>query len=81
MTLSGTEQEWKLAQSSMENASSGLSSASNELSVASVKAKSASGLSSSLYDLFFIFYLIMFSNIDIGSYLCLTITHKRKLIY
>ncbi|XP_060168321.1 uncharacterized protein LOC132599114 isoform X2 [Lycium barbarum] len=38
-----TEQEWKLAQSKMETASSGLFSASNELCVASVKAKSASG--------------------------------------
>lgn len=39
----GTEQEWKLAQSTMETASSGLSSATNELSIASLKAKSASG--------------------------------------
>ncbi|KAK9901955.1 hypothetical protein M0R45_001825 [Rubus argutus] len=38
-----TEQEWKLAQSTMETASSGLSSATNELSIASLKAKSASG--------------------------------------
>ncbi|CAN4112297.1 unnamed protein product [Withania somnifera] len=38
-----TEQEWKLAQSNMESASSGLFSATNELCVASVKAKSASG--------------------------------------
>ncbi|KAJ8530130.1 hypothetical protein K7X08_036965 [Anisodus acutangulus] len=38
-----TEQEWKLAQSNMEAASSGLYSATNELCVASVKAKSASG--------------------------------------
>ncbi|KAM3220199.1 hypothetical protein P3S67_019940 [Capsicum chacoense] len=38
-----TEQEWKLAQSNMEAASSGLFSATNELCVASVKAKSASG--------------------------------------
>lgn len=40
---SGTEQEWKLAQSNMEAASSGLFSATNELCVASAKAKSASG--------------------------------------
>lgn len=39
----GIEQEWRLAQSNMEAASSGLYSASNELSVASVKVKSASG--------------------------------------
>ncbi|KAL3350657.1 hypothetical protein AABB24_023203 [Solanum stoloniferum] len=38
-----TEQEWKLAQTNMEAASSGLFSATNELCVASVKAKSASG--------------------------------------
>ncbi|XP_050364402.1 uncharacterized protein LOC126783062 [Argentina anserina] len=38
-----TEQEWKLAQSTMETASSGLSSTTNELSLASLKAKSASG--------------------------------------
>ncbi|XP_075074220.1 uncharacterized protein LOC107823315 [Nicotiana tabacum] len=38
-----TEQEWKLAQSNMEAASSGLFSATNELCVASAKAKSASG--------------------------------------
>ncbi|EEF43338.1 conserved hypothetical protein [Ricinus communis] len=38
-----TEQEWKLAQSSMEAASSGLYSATNELCAASLKAKSASG--------------------------------------
>ncbi|KAK4437819.1 Serine/threonine-protein kinase SMG1 [Sesamum alatum] len=37
------EKEWKLAQSNMEAASSGLVSATNELSIASVKAKSASG--------------------------------------
>lgn len=39
----GAEQEWKLAQSSMEAASSGLYSATNELCIASLKAKSASG--------------------------------------
>ncbi|PRQ23388.1 putative non-specific serine/threonine protein kinase [Rosa chinensis] len=38
-----TEQEWKLAQSTMETASSGLSSATNELNIGSLKAKSASG--------------------------------------
>ncbi|KAK6240492.1 hypothetical protein SCA6_005881 [Theobroma cacao] len=38
-----TEQEWKLAQSNMEVASSGLYSATNELCIASLKAKSASG--------------------------------------
>ncbi|KAK6159421.1 hypothetical protein DH2020_006735 [Rehmannia glutinosa] len=37
------EKEWKLAQSNMEAASSGLVSATNELSVASVRAKTASG--------------------------------------
>ncbi|KAI6701259.1 hypothetical protein NL676_015583 [Syzygium grande] len=36
------EQEWKLAQSSMEAASNGLFSATNELCIASLKAKSAS---------------------------------------
>ena len=41
--LSGTEQEWKFAQSNMEAASSGLVSASNELCIASVKVKAASG--------------------------------------
>lgn len=40
---SGIEQEWKLAQSSMEAASNGLFSATNELCIASLKAKSASG--------------------------------------
>lgn len=38
-----TEKEWKLAQSNMEVASSGLFSAANELSVFSMKAKAASG--------------------------------------
>ncbi|KAF5448742.1 hypothetical protein F2P56_029247 [Juglans regia] len=38
-----TEQEWKLAQSTMEAASNGLYSATNELCIASLKAKSASG--------------------------------------
>ncbi|KAM2903393.1 hypothetical protein COP2_003214 [Malus domestica] len=38
-----TEQEWKLAQSTVETASSGLSSATKELSIATLKAKSASG--------------------------------------
>ncbi|XP_037497644.1 uncharacterized protein LOC105631693 isoform X3 [Jatropha curcas] len=38
-----TEQEWKIAQSSMEAASNGLYSATNELCIASLKAKSASG--------------------------------------
>ncbi|CAH8389864.1 unnamed protein product [Eruca vesicaria subsp. sativa] len=37
------EEEWKLAQSTLEAASTGLYSAINELSIASVKAKSASG--------------------------------------
>ncbi|CAK7329774.1 unnamed protein product [Dovyalis caffra] len=37
-----TEQEWKLAQSSMEAASNGLYSATTELCIASLKAKSAS---------------------------------------
>ncbi|KAG9455066.1 hypothetical protein H6P81_007970 [Aristolochia fimbriata] len=37
------EQEWKVAQSSMEAAASGLLSATNELCIASAKAKSASG--------------------------------------
>lgn len=38
-----TEQEWKLAQSSMEAASNGLYAVANELCNASLKAKSASG--------------------------------------
>ncbi|XP_031125880.1 serine/threonine-protein kinase SMG1-like [Ipomoea triloba] len=38
-----TEQEWKLAQSNMEIASSSLFTATNEVCIASVKAKSASG--------------------------------------
>ncbi|XP_059647736.1 uncharacterized protein LOC132294033 [Cornus florida] len=38
-----TEQEWKLAESNMEVASTGLFSASNELCIASVNANSASG--------------------------------------
>lgn len=42
-TILDIEQEWKLAQSSLEAASTGLYSATNELSIASVKAKSASG--------------------------------------
>ncbi|XP_058069212.1 uncharacterized protein LOC131218594 isoform X2 [Magnolia sinica] len=37
------EQDWKLAQTSMEAAANGLFSATNELHIASVKAKSASG--------------------------------------
>ncbi|KAL6522620.1 Serine/threonine-protein kinase smg1 [Orobanche minor] len=37
------EKEWKLAQSSVEVASSGLLSATNELSIASVRAKTVSG--------------------------------------
>jgi hypothetical protein len=41
----GTEQEWKLAQSSMEAASNGLYAVANELCNASLKAKSASGYS------------------------------------
>lgn len=41
--ISGAEQEWKLAQITMDAASNALFSASNELSIASVKAKSASG--------------------------------------
>ena len=39
----GSEQEWKLAQRTMEAASNGLYSATNELCIASLKAKSASG--------------------------------------
>jgi hypothetical protein len=42
----GTEQEWKLAQNTMEAASNGLYSATNELCIASLKAKSASGYKS-----------------------------------
>lgn len=38
-----TEQEWKLAQNTLEAASNGLYSATNELCIASLKAKSASG--------------------------------------
>ncbi|KAK4754896.1 hypothetical protein SAY87_008653 [Trapa incisa] len=41
-SFSRIEQEWKLAQSSMEAASSGLYSATNELCIASLKAKTAS---------------------------------------
>jgi len=41
----GTEQEWKLAQCTVEAASNGLYTATNELSIASLKAKSASGKS------------------------------------
>ncbi|KAL3636424.1 Serine/threonine-protein kinase smg1 [Castilleja foliolosa] len=40
------EKEWKLAQSNMEAASSGLLSATNELSIASVRARTASELCS-----------------------------------
>lgn len=43
VTLLGTEQEWKLAQSAMEGATIGLHSATNELCIASLKAQSASG--------------------------------------
>lgn len=39
----GTEQEWKLAQCTVEAASNGLYTATNELCIASLKAKSASG--------------------------------------
>lgn len=39
----GTEQEWKIAQGTLEAASNGLYSATNELCIASLKAKSASG--------------------------------------
>ncbi|KAM6559139.1 hypothetical protein CsatA_028378 [Cannabis sativa] len=38
-----TEQEWKIAQSTMETASNGLHAATTELRIASLKAKSASG--------------------------------------
>ncbi|KAI4298401.1 hypothetical protein L6164_031967 [Bauhinia variegata] len=38
-----TEQEWKLAQSTVDAASNGLYTATNELCIASLKAKSASG--------------------------------------
>lgn len=48
----GTEQEWKLAQSSVEAASNGLYTATNELCMASVKAKSASGCVTLLYPIF-----------------------------
>lgn len=41
----GTEQEWKLAQCTVEAASNGLYTATNELGIASLKAKSASGRS------------------------------------
>ncbi|XP_031379987.1 serine/threonine-protein kinase SMG1-like isoform X1 [Punica granatum] len=41
-SFSRLEQEWKLAKSSMEAASSGLYSATNELCIASLKAKTAS---------------------------------------
>lgn len=39
----GTEQEWKLAERSMEAASNELYSATNSLRIASLKVKSASG--------------------------------------
>ncbi|GAB4853946.1 Serine/threonine-protein kinase smg1 [Ancistrocladus abbreviatus] len=42
-SFSRAEQEWKLAQKTVEAASNGLFSATNELCIASVKAKSASG--------------------------------------
>ncbi|XP_027910249.1 serine/threonine-protein kinase SMG1-like [Vigna unguiculata] len=42
-SYSRTEQEWKLAQCTVEAASNGLYTATNELCIASVKAKSASG--------------------------------------
>ncbi|XP_052734018.1 uncharacterized protein LOC108340177 isoform X2 [Vigna angularis] len=42
-SYSRTEQEWKLAQCTVEAASNGLYTATNELSIASLKAKSASG--------------------------------------
>ena len=45
----GAEQEWKLAQSSVEAASNSLYTATNELCIASVKAKSASGSVTFLY--------------------------------
>ena len=41
--LIGTEQEWKLAQCTVEAAPHGLYTATNELCIASLKAKSASG--------------------------------------
>ncbi|ESW03895.1 hypothetical protein PHAVU_011G050300 [Phaseolus vulgaris] len=42
-SYSRTEQEWKLAQCTVEAASNGLYTATNELCIASLKAKSASG--------------------------------------
>ncbi|CAM8907066.1 unnamed protein product [Rhodiola kirilowii] len=42
-SLKRTEQEWKLAQSSMEAASNNLLSVTNEMLIASLKAKTASG--------------------------------------
>lgn len=50
MYLSGAEQEWKLAQSSMEAATNSLFSAANELSIASATAKSASGKKISFFN-------------------------------
>lgn len=48
----GTEQEWKLAQCTVEAASNGLYTATNELCIASLKAKSASGRSHQSWLLF-----------------------------
>lgn len=48
----GTEQEWKLAQCTVEAASNGLYTATNELCIASLKAKSASGRSCESWLLF-----------------------------
>ena len=45
VTVIGSEQEWKLAQCTVEAASNGLYTATNELYIASLKAKSASGRS------------------------------------
>lgn len=45
---SGTEQEWKIAESNMEAAANTLLAATNELCIASVKANTASGVQSYL---------------------------------
>lgn len=47
--LLGTEQEWKLAERSMEAASNELYAATNNLRIANLKMKSASGHASFCY--------------------------------
>jgi hypothetical protein len=70
----GTEQEWKLAQSTMEAASNGLYSATNELCIASLKAKSASGYMP-IIDIHHYFLT------NKPAYSCFMIRHRHVIVF